>query len=104
MPGAKSANANISNFYLMTPLKCPEYAKIKFLDIPEEVFNEFKLEEKVIPDGLVYIDVVRGMYGLPQAGLLGHELLESRLNKEGYFQSKIVPGLWKQRQGTCNSC
>jgi len=35
------------------------------------------------------------MYGLPQAGLLANELLEQRLNKYGYFQSKLEPGLWK---------
>ena len=35
------------------------------------------------------------MYGLPQAGLLANELLEKRLNKHGYRQSKLVPGLWK---------
>ena len=34
------------------------------------------------------------MYGLPQAGLIAQELLEKRLNKEGYHQSKIIPGLW----------
>ena len=35
------------------------------------------------------------MYGLPQVGSLGHDLLEKRLNKAGYHQSAIVPGLWK---------
>jgi hypothetical protein len=35
------------------------------------------------------------MYGLPQAGSLGHDLLEKRLNEAGYHQSAIVPGLWK---------
>ena len=35
------------------------------------------------------------MYGLLQAGILSKELLESRLNKHGYCQSKLVPGLWK---------
>lgn len=35
------------------------------------------------------------MYGLPQAGLLANELLEQCLNKHGYYQSKLVPGLWK---------
>jgi hypothetical protein len=47
------------------------------------------------PDRWVYIKVSRGMYGLPQAGSLGHNLLEQRLNKEGYFQSQIVPALWR---------
>ena len=37
------------------------------------------------------------MYGLPQAGLLANELLEKRLNKRGYHQSKLVPGLWKHK-------
>ena len=31
--GAKFANADLSNFYLMMPLKWPEYAKIKISDI-----------------------------------------------------------------------
>ena len=95
--GAKFANADISNFYLMTPLKRPEYAKVKLSDIPEEVINAYNLREKATPDGWVYIEVVRGMYGLPQAGSLGHDLLEERLNKEGYFQSQNVPGFWKHK-------
>ncbi len=32
--GAKFANADLANFYLMTPLKRPKYAKIKLSDIP----------------------------------------------------------------------
>ena len=82
-PGAKFATADISNFYLMTPLKRPEYAKIKLSDIPEEVIKEYNLHQYATPDGWVYIKVSRGMYGLPQAGSLGHDLLEQRLNKEG---------------------
>ncbi|KAL7475369.1 hypothetical protein ACHAW6_001287 [Cyclotella cf. meneghiniana] len=34
------------------------------------------------------------MYGLLQAGLLANELLENQLNTHGYYQSKLVPGLW----------
>jgi hypothetical protein len=36
----------------------------------------------------------KDMYGLPQAELISNELLEKRLNKHGYRQSKSVPGLW----------
>ena len=95
--GAKFAGADLANFYLMTPLKRPEYAKIKLSDIPEEVIKEYNLHQYATPDGWVYIKVSRGMYGLPQAGSLGHDLLEQRLNKEGYFQSQIVPALWKHK-------
>jgi len=48
---------------------------------------------------MVFIEVTKGMYGLPQACLLANELLEKRLSKHGYIQSKIVPGLWKHEHG-----
>ena len=51
--GAKFANADLANFYLMTPLKRPEYAKIKLSDIPKEVINEHNLNQYAIPDGWV---------------------------------------------------
>jgi hypothetical protein len=35
------------------------------------------------------------MYELPQAGILAQELLEKRLNKHGYRQNPITPGLWR---------
>ena len=37
------------------------------------------------------------MYSLPQLGLLANKLLEKRLNKRGYHQSKVVPGIWKHK-------
>ena len=37
---------------------------------------------------------MKGMYGLPQAGLIAQELLERRLNTKGYRQSKLTPGFW----------
>ncbi len=53
------------------------------------------LREKATSNGSIYIMATKGMYGLPQAGLIANELLESRLNKHGYRQSKLVPGLWR---------
>ena len=37
------------------------------------------------------------MYGLRQTGILAQQLLKKRLNKQGYFQSTLVPGLWKHK-------
>jgi hypothetical protein len=47
----------------------------------------YNLTIKATSDGFVY--------GLPQAGILAQELLEQRLNKHGYSQSPITPGLWR---------
>ena len=77
---------DISNFYLMTPLKRPEYIRVKIDDLPKEIINEYKLREKVNKVGMVYIEVTKGMHGLPQTGLLANKLLEQRLNKNRYFQ------------------
>ena len=39
--------------------------------------------------------VEKGMYGLPQAGVLANKLLEERLYEFGYRQSDTTPGFWK---------
>jgi hypothetical protein len=91
--GARFMTMDIANFYLMTPLKRPEYVKIKLSDIPEEIIVKYKLHDLANADGSVYIEANRCMYGLPQSGLIANELLEERLNKHGYRQSKLVPGL-----------
>ncbi len=68
---------------------------MKLSDIPDKIINEYKLQNKTTPSGSIYIVAKRCMYGLPQSGLLANELLEKRLNKHGYRQSKLVPGLWQ---------
>ena len=86
---------DISNFYLNSPLPRPEYIWIKISDIPEEIIKEYHIREKATEAGHVYIKANKGMYGLPQAGLIANHQLKKRLNEHGYCQSKLVPGLWK---------
>jgi hypothetical protein len=43
----------------------------------------------------VYIEVQKGMYGLPQAGILSNQLISHRLAIHGYHQTKFTPGLWR---------
>ena len=60
---------DISNFYLNTPMDRYEYTRMKLDMFPEDVIEEYNLWDKIEPDGFVYIEVRKGMYGLPQAGL-----------------------------------
>jgi hypothetical protein len=41
------------------------------------------------------VRVQKGMYGLPQAGIIAQQLLETRLIANGYCQSTVTPGFWK---------
>ena len=86
---------DISNFYLNLPLPRPEYIQNKISEIPEEIIKEYHLRNKATEAGHVYIETIKGINGLPQAGLIANQKLKKRLNKHGYCQSKLVPGLWK---------
>jgi hypothetical protein len=94
---AKCIMMDIKDFYLRTPMKRPEYIRLKITDIPEEIIEQYKLKLLAIPDGYVYCEITQGMYGLPQAGIITQELLEKRLAEYGYYQSKIINGLCKHK-------
>ena len=63
-PGARFMSIDIKNFYLATPMKRYEYCKIKLDTLPEEIIKEYKLRDIAMPDGAVYVEVRKGMYGL----------------------------------------
>ncbi len=92
---AKFMTININNFYLMTPMDCYEYFRMKIEFFSQDNINKYALRDKVDPDGNVFCKVQRGMYGLPQAGIIAQDLLTKRLHKAGYHQSTITPGYWR---------
>ena len=67
--------------------------RLKMEDIPENVIEKYELKSKE-EDCQVYVEIRKGMYGLPQAGILAQKLLEKRLKNKGYYQSMYTPGLW----------
>ena len=68
--------------------------KLELGDLPEDFVDQYQLESKTDKNCQVYVKMRKGMYGLPQAGLLAQQLLGERLNNKGYSQSTLVPGLW----------
>ena len=55
------------------------------------------MENKVTANGWVYLEVRKGMYGLPQASILAQRLSKERLNKKGYKQSALTLGFWSHQ-------
>ena len=47
-----------------------KYMSLKLSDLPKSVVQHYNLAEKATMDGYVYVDIKRGMYGLPQSGLI----------------------------------
>jgi hypothetical protein len=67
---------------------------INFSSLPQETIDKFNLVE-LAQYSKLYIEIQKGMYGLPQIGILTNELLERNLAKEGYRPTQHTRGLWK---------
>ncbi len=87
---------DIKDFYLLNiPMAWYEYMQLTLSDIPADIIEHYKLNEIATPDGYVYCNIQKGMYGLPQAGIIAQDLLADQLKLHGNSQSKTTPGLWK---------
>jgi hypothetical protein len=82
MPGACFSGANIKNMYLETPLDCFEYIRMPISLFPTNIINHYQLSNKVLKD-YVYMKIRKGMYGLPQVGILANKLPKKRRAKHG---------------------
>ena len=74
-----------------------EYLKLKLCNIPEKNLQLYNLREKEAQYSSVYVYIRKGVYILPQAGLISNELLKKILAKHEYTQSKILLGLWTHK-------
>jgi hypothetical protein len=72
--GARYMCLDVKNFYLGTPIDSFEYMRIPIKLNPHEIIEQYNLLPLVY-DGHVYIEVQKGMYGLPQAVILANQSL-----------------------------
>ena len=85
---------DIVDYYLGTPLPRSEYLRIPRKFIPDDVMAQYNLEP-FVSDGAILFEVLKGMYGLPQAGLLAQQRLIKHLATSGYHEDPFVPCLFK---------
>ncbi len=78
--GAWFARADIKNMYLETPLDRYKYMKMPLSLFPQDIIDHYGLLDKAL-NGYIYIEICKGIYGLPQAGILANKLLKKRLAK-----------------------
>jgi hypothetical protein len=91
--GAKFPVIDIKNCYLNTSFRRFEYMVINLSSLPQETIDKYDLI-KLAQDIKVYIEIQKGMYGLPQADILANELLQHNLAKDGYRPTQHTHGIW----------
>ena len=91
---AKFMCADIANFYLNNPMNRYQYMKLPLDIIPEEIIQQYNLKN-LAHKGFLYMEIQKGMYGLPQAAKIANDKLKLHLAKFGYEPAPITPGLWR---------
>ena len=95
-PKAKCATGDLKDFFLQTarmPTKDYAYMMIPINVIPPDIIEKYNLLDYVV-NGKVYVEVSKGIYGLPQAGKLANEQLIRHLAPFGYTPCPHTAGLW----------
>ncbi len=77
--GAKFMRMDIKDFYLNTPMARYKYMQLHIADMPDNVIEHYNLRDKATPNGYIYCKIQKGMYGLPQAGIIAQQLLKECL-------------------------
>lgn len=77
---------DIKDYYLNTPLSRSEYIRIPLKLIPDDIIASYSLTPYISNNSILF-EIKKGMYGLPQAGLLAQQQLIPHLAKHGYHQT-----------------
>jgi hypothetical protein len=102
-PDARFATADIANFYLNNPMERYEYMRIPVRDIPPTIMSQYKLQP-LIHNGTVMVEIRKGMYGLPQAGIIANTRLQLHLAQHGYHQVQHTAGLFSHASRPVTFC
>ena len=93
-PGAKFLGIDIKDFYLGTLMTQYEYMRIPLQMLPPAIVEQYNLTP-LIHNNCVYVEIRKGMYGLPQAGKLANNQLIAALAPFGYHPVPLTAGLWR---------
>ena len=73
-----------------------EYMKLPLGIIPEEIIQQYNLR-KLAHKVFVYMEIQKGVYGLPQSGNIANDILKLHLDKFGYNPAPIPPDLLRHQ-------
>ena len=92
-PNGMFRTANLKDFFLGTLMSRFEYLHVPKRMLPDNMIAQYMLEP-LFHHGFVYVEIRRGMYGLPQAGRLANDQLIAHLAPHGDTPWPLTPVLW----------
>jgi len=97
-PGARFMTLDITDFYLGTPLKYKRYLKVHKKMIPSKTRTELQIADNDFDiNGYIYVEITKGMYGLPEAGILAQQRLYKHLIEHQFELAENTSGLLKHK-------
>ena len=63
--------------------------------IPPEIIKHYNLNDLFYQDGWIYMEIIRGMYVIPQSVIIENKLLAQNLSNHEYYQVKQTPKFWR---------
>ena len=93
--GARYLGIDITNFYLNSDMPYHQYMRIHPSETPQEIKYEY--EFVISADGLLYLEICKGMYGLKESGVLAFNQLVKSLAPHVYIPMPHSTGLWRHR-------
>ena len=102
--GARFITLDIKDYFLATPIRDPEYMRVRLKYIPEDIRKKYHIMDIVTKDNWVFIKIQKGMPGLKQAAILAYQHLKNSLEPYGYTPIEGTVGLWKHDKRPTKFC
>ena len=90
---ASYVTIDIKDYYLGTSMNRYECMLIPVKHIPEDIMLQYNLDPLVV-NSTILVEIRKGIYELPQAGLIAQQRLNAHLYKHGYTPAASTPGLY----------
>ena len=101
-PGSKIATADCADYYLGSPFPDgrKEYMFLKLSHVPSAIIAKYNLTPFITTRGKtegIYVQVNKGMYGIPDSGRLAKDRLDILLDGAGFYQTPSTPCLYRHK-------
>ena len=86
-------SCDIVNYCLASSMDRPEFMKNRLRHIPIDIQQRYNIKSIATHDGIVFVRIEKGMYGLRNAAILAYNNVKTNLAKFGYTPVEGTVGI-----------